>query len=334
MTPRRFSRRSLLTADVPRHPAAGECLVRVHRRMMACRVEVVLPGEYASDVTASAAALDEGDRLEEILTIFRESSELSRLNRDAHLAPVVVSEELFAVLLLAASFSDATGGAFDVTATPFSRCWGFLERDGRMPPADAIESARASVGMHLVELDPVARSIYFRRHGVTINLGSIGKGFVLDRMARTLMARGARQLLLSAGASSILARSSDGDDPWRVDLRTATTNAVLARLRLRSAAVGTSGAGEQFFEHEGVRYGHVMDPRTGWPAAGVLSASAITSSAASADALSTAFLIGGVELARRYCAQHDDVLAIVTPADGARRPLMFGSHSGARVDLL
>jgi thiamine biosynthesis lipoprotein len=102
---------------------------------------------------------------------------------------------------------------------------------------------------------------------------------------------------------------------------------------MADAGVGTSGAGEQFFEAGGVRYGHVIDPRTGWPSSGTLSASVIASNAASADALSTAFLIGGIDLARRYCAQHDDVLAIITPDDGARRPVMVGSHPGVRVDL-
>jgi thiamine biosynthesis lipoprotein len=184
--------------------------------------------------------------------------------------------------------------------------------------------------MHLLELDATRRTVFFRRPGVAVNLGAIGKGFALDRLAARLETCGTRHALLSAGFSSILAR---GREPWKVHLRTASTGDLLARLLMADAAVGTSGAGEQFFEVDGARYGHVIDPRTGWPASGVVSASVITSNAASADALSTAFLIGGVDLARRYCAQHDDVLAIITPDDGARGPLMFGSHPGVRADL-
>ena len=105
----------------------------------------------------------------------------------------------------------------------------------------------------------------------------------------------------------------------------------LARLRLRDVALGTSGAGEQFVIADGTRYGHVIDPRTGWPASGVLSASVVTSSAADADALSTAFLVGGVELAERYCADHPGVLALVTPDDGSDVPLVIGKVEGVFV---
>jgi thiamine biosynthesis lipoprotein len=328
---RPLSRRALFSRPLaPSTTPPADYLVRVHRRIMACRVEIVLSGERPAGLPDAAAALDEGDRLEEVMTIFREASELSRVNRDAHQAPVQVSGELFAVLSAAAELSEATEGAFDITSAPLSRCWGFLRREGRLPAQEDIDRARDCVGMHLVDLEAGARTVHFRRPGVTLNLGAIGKGFALDRLAVFLEARGTRHALLSAGFSSILAR---GRDPWKVDLRTATTGDRLARLRMADAAVGTSGAGEQFFEAGGVRYGHVIDPRTGWPSSGTLSASVIASNAASADALSTAFFIGGIDLARRYCAQHDDVLAIITPDDGARRPVTVGSHPGVRVDL-
>jgi thiamine biosynthesis lipoprotein len=100
---------------------------------------------------------------------------------------------------------------------------------------------------------------------------------------------------------------------------------------LTDAALGTSGAGDQYFELNGERYGHVLDPRTGWPASGVRSASVVTASAADADALSTAFLVGGLGLAKRYCASHSDVLAIVTPDKGA--PHVFGSYRDASLEL-
>jgi thiamine biosynthesis lipoprotein len=100
---------------------------------------------------------------------------------------------------------------------------------------------------------------------------------------------------------------------------------------LRDAALGTSGAGEQFVTVDGVRYGHVIDPRTGWPASGTISATAIASTAAAADALSTAFLVGGVTLARNYCATHPGVMAIITP-EAHRGPTIIGSFPGVRVE--
>jgi thiamine biosynthesis lipoprotein len=98
-------------------------------------------------------------------------------------------------------------------------------------------------------------------------------------------------------------------------------------VSLRDAAIGTSGAGEQFVEVDGVRYGHVIDPRTGWPGSGVLSASVIAASAAVADALSTAFFVGGCELAERYCAEHPGVVAMITPDDGSETPTLIGEHA-------
>jgi thiamine biosynthesis lipoprotein len=328
----RLSRRAFFTRQPPAPQPPAAFLVRVHRQIMACRVEVVLPGERAADLHVASAALDEGDRLEDVMTIFRPSSELSRVNREAHAGPVSVSDDLFSVLWRAAALAEATGGAFDITSTPLSQCWGFLRREGRMPAADEIDRALACVGTRLVALAASARTVHFRQAGVRLNLGSIGKGFALDRMGQLLASRGIPDALLSAGSSSILARGGRSA-PWQVDLRTATTGDVLAHLRLVDAAVGTSGAGQQFFIADGRRFGHVIDPRTGWPATGTLSASVITSDAASADALATAMLIGGTELASRYCAAHPGVLAIVTPDDETRRPVLFGSRPGASVEL-
>jgi thiamine biosynthesis lipoprotein len=105
----------------------------------------------------------------------------------------------------------------------------------------------------------------------------------------------------------------------------------MARVWLRDSALGTSGAGEQFVVVDGRRYGHVLDPRTGWPADGILSATVVCSSAADADALSTAFLVAGPALAERYCAHHHGVLALITPDDGSGRTFVIGQHPLAEV---
>jgi thiamine biosynthesis lipoprotein len=330
-----LTRRELLS-----RPAAGARLdpgedagdrgfwVRVHRRMMACRVEIVLPGERADQVPIARVALDDGDRLEELMTIFRQTSELVRVNRLASSGPVTTEPELFEVLARSQRIHRETGGAFDATATALSRCWGFLRREGRLPAEGEIERARGSVGMQHVDLDAAAHTVAFRVPGIELNLGSIGKGFALDRMGLALRTRGVRDALLSAGASSVLAIGG----PWPIDLWSTVHGDRLARVRLSSGALGTSGAGEQFFEVDGIRYGHVIDPRSGWPARGVLSASVVTTDAATADALSTAFLIGGVELAARYCEEHPDVLALVTPDDGSRTPVTVGAYSGVTLE--
>jgi hypothetical protein len=156
-----------------------------------------------------------------------------------------------------------TGGAFDVTSTPLSRCWGSCSaRAACRPTGD--RDARAIVGHGHVGLDAADASVRFARAGVEVSFGAIGKGFALDRMAALLRERGARRALLSAGHSSVLAIGGKGRG-WPVDLRPRLASRRVGRLWIKNGAVGTSGAGEQFIEVDGQRYGHVIDPRSGRP---------------------------------------------------------------------
>jgi thiamine biosynthesis lipoprotein len=117
-----------------------------------------------------------------------------------------------------------------------------------------------------------------------------------------------------------------------VDVTSARVAKRLARLRLRNVALGTSGAGEQYLEIEGTRHAHVIDPRTGWPSSGIVSASVVTGDGATADALATAFFVGGLELARSYCDAHPGTLALMTPDDGRARTIAIGGCRGAIVE--
>jgi len=330
-----ISRRRLIALRLGRGSSADHW-IRIYRRAMACRFEVTLSGEDARHVSAARDALDEADRLEAALTVFRDSSDLMRVNRRAAHEPVAVDEELFALLDRCRTLHAETEGAFDITSTPLSRCWGFIVREGRLPAADAIDAARAVVGIEHVSLEgaePSQRTVRFDRSGVELNLGSIGKGYAVQRIGRHLRAQGVRHALVSAASSSILALGGRGYG-WCIDLHSRQiARGPLARLFLRNGAVGTSGAGEQFVEIDGTRYGHVLDPRTGWPAsAGLLSASVVTRDAATADALATAFFVGGPDLARRYCDTHPDTLALLTPDDGSERPQIVGRYPGALVE--
>jgi thiamine biosynthesis lipoprotein len=246
-----------------------------------------------------------------------------------------VDEELFGILVGCARLYAETDGAYDPTSTPLSRCWGFLRREGRLPGAEEIREALARVGMGDVALDPEKRTVRFLRPGLELNLGSVGKGYALGRLASILRSRGVRHALVSAGGSSVVAVGGRGRG-FEVDLRSRlVAGGRIARLWMKDCALGMSGAGEQFVEAGGTRYGHVLDPRTGWPAGGVVSAAVAAEDPALADALSTALLVGGAALAERYCAAHPGVLALVTPAsdDGPGRPLVFGRCPGATLEV-
>jgi len=329
-----LTRRNFLSFDFGHRRGDGtDHWICVHRVAMACRFEVMLSQEDADGISAARAALDEADGLDAMLSVFQDTSDVADLNRRGFDQDVIVAPRLFALLARSAELNAATQGAFDITSTPLSRCWGFFARDGRIPDEEDIETARDRVGMRHVALHAATCGVRFAREGVEINFGAIGKGYALDCMASLLRREATRCALLSAGRSSVLALGGRGRG-WPVDIRPVLAGRTVARLWIRDGAVGTSGAGEQFIEIDGRRYGHVIDPRTGRPASGILGASVVTSDAADADALSTAFLIGGVDVARLYCDAHAGTLAILVMDEPGGPAVTVGHSVGATLELL
>lgn len=328
----RGNRRNFLNFVTQRAPAAQQCWLHVNRTAMACKFEVTLPMSEESGVAVASDALDEIDRLEAQLTIFRDTSEVSLINERAAFEPVVVEEKLFDLLIRSQELYRETEGAFDITAGPLTRRWGFLKREGRIPSAQEIDDALANVGSDKFVLDKTSRTIEFLRPGVELNLGSIGKGFALDQIAVSLRKQ-FRRVLLNGGASSMLAIGNGANgEGWIVGLRHPRSKLKrLGVVHLTDCALATSGSEEQYFEHGGVRYGHIIDPRTGWPSKSVSSVSVITDSAALSDALATAFYVGGRELAERYCASHPEVMAIMLESS-AMAPIIIGSHRNAEME--
>ena len=327
---RQPSRRQFLGVGASSEPDIARHWLRLQRRAMACRFEITLDQDDAACVPAAQAALNEVDAIEAQLTVFRETSAVAELNRRAGSGDAACNANLFALLARCRELSDDTDGAFDITSTPLSRCWGFLRREGRLPAEHEIDRARAMVGMRKVRLDREHSTVKFLEPGVELNLGAIGKGYALDRVAAFVSAAGVHHALLSAGQSSVLAIGGRGRG-WPIDIVSPRRVGAIARVWLRDAALGTSGAGTQFAIVDGKRYGHVIDPRTGRPAAGILSASVICASAADADALSTAFLVGGPLLAQRYCEEHPGVLVLLTREDDASTTLVIGQCPNAEV---
>ena len=329
------NRRDFLNVYQSRQVPPSAYWLHVNRAAMACRFEVTLPLSDQAGVLLATDALNEVDRLEAQLTIFRASSEVSQINRQAANEPVHVEASLFDLLLLCRRLHRETEGAFDITSGPLTRCWGFLRREGRVPKGHEIQEAQSFVGSDKLLLDHESRTIRFAQPGVEINLGSIGKGHALDCVA-CLIGNRVRTALLNAGASSIRAIGSGerGQGGWSVGLRhPRDKNRRLGLLRIRDCAMSTSGSEEQFFEHGGKRYGHIIDPRSGWPADKVTSVTVVAGSTAVSDALATAFYVGGRELAESYCATHPDVLAIMLESN-SETPLVIGSNSGCEIESL
>lgn len=301
------------TTDVA--PRAAYVL-SVARRAMACPFEVRLnSSRQQNDTAAALAALDLIEQLEDQLTVYRPHSEVKELNRRAATEPVEVEPRLFALLELAGELHAASGGAFDITSGPLSHVWGFSRREGRLPSDAEISAARTNVGWEKVSLSRERREVRFAHEGVEINLNSIGKGYALDRAAELLAKSNVDDFIFHGGRSTLVARGGNAAEErggWKAGLRHPLRPQLrIAEVTLREEALSTSGSATQFFRHRGRSYGHLLDPRTGWPAEGMHSATVIARTGAEADALSTAFYVMGASEVERFCERRPDIRALL-----------------------
>jgi FAD:protein FMN transferase len=317
----------------PRPEPAEQFWLHINRTAMACKFEVTLPGSSEEGVKLANNALNEIDRLEQQLSVFRDNSEVSLLNRQAATKPIKVEQSLFDLLKLCKQLHHETQGAFDITSGPLTRCWGFLKRQGRVLDQVEIERALSVVGSEKLLLDSSSRTARFSDYGVEINLGSIGKGYALDHIASIFETQLEPALLNAAGSSFRAIRAGTDNQGWKLGLRNPRARTErLGLLRLRDCSMSTSGSEEQFFESEGRRYGHIIDPRTGWPGDNVTSVTVVADSAALSDALATAFFVAGRGLAESYCARHADILVIMFEKDSTV-PVVIGDHSQCKLEL-
>lgn len=243
------------------------------------------------------AAFEEIERLEEALSKYRPSSELSRINRLAAHGAVTTDPEVFALLETSLTYSQRSGGAFDVTVGPLMRAWGFFRGEGRYPTVDELRRARENVGSDKVLLDATKRSVRFAAPGVELDLGAIGKGYAVDRVAGVLRESGTAAALIDAGSSTVYAMNAPpGKAGWSVRIpRPGDRSETVSTVSLRNQSLSTSGSYEKFFQLEGRTYCHVMDPRQGTPVEGVLQATLIASDSTTTDALSNAMFVMGAE---------------------------------------
>jgi FAD:protein FMN transferase len=273
-------------------------MVRAARYAMGTRFEIALYGERPGYLKAAGEeALNEIARLDAQLSFYREESDITDLNARAPYGSVPVDPRLFALLRRAAELSEQTEGAFDITIAPLLRCWGFVGASGQMPQEGEIEAALACTGMQHVILDEANTMVRYDRPGVMLDLGAIGKGYAVDQAVELLRENGITSALLHGGTSSIYAIGTPPDaDAWSVALQrpfAPSEAAPLTTIALRDAALSVSAPHGKWFQSEGRRYGHVIDPRLGRPASRSLLAATVTDSATDGDAFSTALLVLG-----------------------------------------
>jgi thiamine biosynthesis lipoprotein len=297
---------------------AGPARADWHAReeaIMGTRIAVEVWHDDPAEATkAIDAVIAEMHRVDALMSTYKPESQLSRVNREAAAGPVRVDPELARLVARALVFSGMSGGAFDITYASVGYLYDY--RAGRHPTDAEIEAALPAINWRHVAVDLPASTIRFLRPGVRIDLGGIAKGHAVDSSVAILAARGIRQATVTAGGDSRII-GDRGGRPWIVGIRHPDDRErVIARIPLEDAAISTSGDYERYFDEDGVRYHHIIDPKTGRSAHGVRSVTIIAPESTLAEGLTKSVFILGPEKGLPIVEAQPDCDAVVVMADG------------------
>jgi thiamine biosynthesis lipoprotein len=283
--------------------------------IMASPISVMAPEAVAAEAAEIVFGIFR--EVDERMSEWKPDSPLTAVNRAAGSQPVEVPDDLRQVIQRGIDIGELTGGAFDITWAALWGLWDFNAVEPRVPDDDELAARTRLVGYRRIKIDDEAGTVYLPRKGMVIGLGGIAKGHALDRSARALRERGIDSFLISAAGQMMLG-GTRGDRLWRVGIRDPRggLDDYFARLELTDTSVASSGDYERYFVVDGVRYHHILDPRTGRPARGLRGATVVCADATLADALSTTMMVldteGALELAERL----DGVEAVLVDARG------------------
>lgn len=295
-------------------PAGADWHSRVEA-IMGTEVRVELWHEDTAAARAAiGAVMDEMHRIDALMSPFKPDSELSRINREAAQKPVVISQEMFDLISRSLGFSKLSGGAFDITFSSVGYLYDYRER---VKPSDAeIAKALPGVNYRHLQLDRKRRTIHFARSGVRIDLGGIAKGYAVDNCIALLKKRGVTNAIVTAGGDSRLLGDRRGR-PWNVGIRDPRrSDDVVTVLPLVDVAISTSGDYERFFEEDGVRHHHIINPKTGKSASGVRSVTVIGPDGVTTEGLTKSVFVRGPEEGMRLIESLSNVDAIIIDAAG------------------
>ncbi len=305
----------LATGCSPARPAAqGD--VRAAERVGLAMGSALRLRVFTADPAAAERAFDtifaEFGRLEAALSVWKDGSDVLRINGAAGVEPVTVGDDTIAVLQTARQISDWTDGAFDVTFGPLADVWRFdHDQDDRVPTRQEVDARRGLIDYRAIEIDEPGRTVYLARHGMRIHLGGIGKGYAVENAAAIFRQRGFRDFLIQSGGDLYVGGLESGR-PWRLGIADPRNpSQSFGTLDLSDGTFSTSGDYERAFIRNGVRYHHLIDPASGFPAIGARSVTIVTSRPVLADGLSTGVFILGPARGMALVERLPDVEAVI-----------------------
>jgi len=301
------------------NPASPERSVPYPIHAMGTYVNVTLVTADSAASAADAAAAHRAVRLvDSLMSNWTSTSEVARINRVADSVTTTVQPLVGDVIARSLRVWRESGHTFDITVEPLVRAWGFIGGPRRVPTDAEQRAAWALVGAGDVAFDSAAGTIRFARRGMRIDLGGIAKGYAVDLAMRALRKRGVKNALVDASGNMMSLGHPPASEHWRIGLRDPRDRVpYFARLWLDGDAISTSAQYEQFVAKDGKRYGHILDPRTGQPARGLLAVTVVAPDATTSDAWDTPLYVLGLDAAKAKALERSDVAAVlVEPGEG------------------
>jgi thiamine biosynthesis lipoprotein len=272
-------------------------------------------------------ALAEVKRIENLISDWIPTTPVSLINKNAGIAPVEVSEELLGLVERATRISKVTDGAFDISYASMDKIWKFDGSMKEMPSAEAIKKSVEKIGYQKIIIDKDKKTIFLKDKGMKLGLGGIGQGYIADKIKEALFAKGCTAGLVNVSGDIYAWGKQPNNKPWTVGIvNPLNKNKVFAMFPLQDSAVETSGSYEKYVTFNGKRYSHIIDPRTGYPAMGVVSVSVFAKTTEVADALATGIFVMGVEPGLNLVNQMKGISCIIVDDKGA-------VHTSKNIDI-
>lgn len=277
----------------------------------------VVAANEASGYAYIDTVVAEITRIEKLISSWDPASQTSEINRNAGIKAVIVDIELFNLIERSMVISRLTDGAFDVTYASMDKIWKFDGSMTEMPSPEAVANSVEKIGYQKIVLDKSASSVFLPEAGMKIGFGGIGKGYAADKAKKLLMSKGVVSGIINASGDMNTWGHQPNGEYWNVAITNPMNkNQAFGLVPLKQGAVVTSGNYEKYVEFNGIRYTHIIDPRTGYPAYGIISATVFAPSAEMADALATSLFVMGIETGIQRINQLPNVECVVIDDKG------------------
>jgi thiamine biosynthesis lipoprotein len=272
-------------------------------------------------------AIAEVKRIENLISDWIPTTQISEINNNAGIQPIKVSDELFDLLERALKISKLTNGAFDISYASMDKIWKFDGSMKEMPTPEAIKESVSKIGYENIILNDKEKTVFLKLGGMKLGLGGIGQGYIADKVKELLMSKGCKSGLVNVSGDINAWGKQPNGESWKVGIvNPMNKNNIFATFPLVNSAVETSGSYEKYVVFNGIRYSHIIDPRSGYPATGIVSVSVFAKQTEIADALATGIFVLGVEVGLDLVNQLKGIECIIVDDKGK-------IHSSKGIDI-